>query len=30
MIIINDLAMSYGAKILFTDVNLHIKEAPSS
>ena len=25
MIIINDLAMSYGAKILFTDVNLHIK-----
>lgn len=26
MIIINDLAMSYGAKILFTDVNLHIKD----
>ncbi|MFP3012470.1 MAG: ribosomal protection-like ABC-F family protein [Rickettsia sp.] len=25
MIIINDLAMSYGARILFTDVNLHIK-----
>ncbi|MFY9590119.1 ABC-F family ATP-binding cassette domain-containing protein [Rickettsia endosymbiont of Halotydeus destructor] len=26
MIIINNLAMSYGAKILFTDVNLHIKK----
>ncbi|HJD62510.1 MAG TPA: ATP-binding cassette domain-containing protein [Rickettsia endosymbiont of Degeeriella rufa] len=26
MIIINDLAMSYDAKILFTDVNLHIKD----
>lgn len=25
MIIINDLAISYGARILFTDVNLHIK-----
>ncbi|MCC8462484.1 MAG: ATP-binding cassette domain-containing protein [Rickettsia endosymbiont of Ecitomorpha arachnoides] len=25
MTIINDLAMSYGARILFTDVNLHIK-----
>nr|WP_269077751.1 ATP-binding cassette domain-containing protein [Rickettsia felis] len=25
MIIINDLAMSYGARILFTDVSLHIK-----
>ncbi|WP_341787657.1 ABC-F family ATP-binding cassette domain-containing protein [Rickettsia endosymbiont of Cantharis rufa] len=25
MIIINDLAMSYGARILFTEVNLHIK-----
>ncbi|QQV74896.1 putative ABC transporter ATP-binding protein YbiT [Rickettsia tillamookensis] len=25
MIIINDLAMSYDARILFTDVNLHIK-----
>ncbi|USD87149.1 ATP-binding cassette domain-containing protein [Rickettsia rickettsii] len=25
MIIINDLAMSYGTRILFTDVNLHIK-----
>ncbi|MCC8369272.1 MAG: ATP-binding cassette domain-containing protein [Rickettsia endosymbiont of Oxypoda opaca] len=26
MIIINNLAMSYGAKILFIDVNLHIKK----
>ncbi len=25
MMIINDLAMRYGTRILFTDVNLHIK-----